>query len=77
MNDIWYYIMYHTIAACMSYYVISYCFRVLHVGPLSGPNRGQNLVSLPTTKELMLDKDGLQQHLGDRMSPAKLLLKGT
>ena len=47
--------------------------RVLHIGTLSGPDHSQNLVPMPPKKELKLDK--LQQHLGDRVTPAQLLLK--
>ena len=60
------------IAASISYGVISFCFRVFCVGMLSAPDHGQNLVPMPPKKELKLDKDGLQQHLGVRMTPAQL-----
>ena len=42
-----------------------------------GFDRCQNLVPMPPKKELKPEKDWLQQHLCDRVTPAQLLLKGT
>ena len=63
--------MYHMMAVRVSH-VISQHFRVLRVGALSGPERGQNLMPVPLKKKLELEKDGLQQHLGPRVMPAQL-----
>ena len=53
----------------MSYHIaLGFCAS----GTLSGPDHDQNLVPVPPKKNLELDKDGLQQHPGVRMTPAKL-----
>ena len=51
---------------------MSHRTRVLRVGALSGPDRGQDLMKVPPKQKLRLGEDGLQPYRGIWVPPSKL-----